>query len=223
MSLIFEKCIETANVIKQKIKKFSDETKVECGETLVDIEDTIYSSLRFRRAHVSIVDARETKNLWLLHVTIFPHTNDPSPIYGFDIIAGPNKVSGAFHDFSESGDSENFMYKWFQEQTADLDWNKPRELPLWAKQIFSPGMIAIGAVGLEELEKFVDVGLKNLDYYLNNVGIEQQSMFDYHMAQNKYCRYQKENPQTPKVLVAIGFDKQQADNFVQNNLFPEIG
>jgi len=51
----------------------------------------IYSDKKFRRAHLDIVDARDTKNLYMLHLCIFPHIDDPSPIFGFDIIAGPKK------------------------------------------------------------------------------------------------------------------------------------
>ena len=154
---------------------------------------------------------------------VFPHANDPSPIYGFDIVAGPNKVSGAFHDFSAAGETNHSMLAWFADQTATLEWNKKRELPEWAKNIFSSSMVAIGAVGEKELDEFVNLGLKTLDYYLENVGLTQESLADYHMAQNRYCRYQKQNPHTPRVLVTLGFTEQQAREFVEQTLFPEIG
>ena len=53
-----------------------------------------------RRAHVDVVDARESKGLWMAHICLFPNTTNGGPIYGFDIIAGKSKVTGAFHDFS---------------------------------------------------------------------------------------------------------------------------
>lgn len=222
MSLIFDQAIACADTIKTKFKQTGELVEQSVNEKL-GIEDLVFSSLRYRRAHISIVDARQEKKLWLLHVTVFPHTHDPSPIYGFDIVAGPNKVSGAFHDFSASGDATNFMCSWFKNQTLDLEWNRVRELPDWAKQIFSPNMVAIGAVGSEELTEFIKLGLTNLDFYLDNVGIEQQSLFDYHMAQNRYCRYQKQNPHTPRVLVNLGFTQDEAVQFVEQKLFPEIG
>ena len=52
-----------------------------------------------RRAHVDVVDVRETKGLWMMHVCLFPELTNGGPIYGFDVIAGKNKVTGAFHDF----------------------------------------------------------------------------------------------------------------------------
>jgi hypothetical protein len=103
-----------------------------------------------------------------------------------------------------------------------IEWNKPRELPDWARQIFSSSMVAIGAVGPEELDEFIDLGINTLDYYLANVGLTQQSLSDYHMAQNRYCHYQKQNPRTPASLQHLGFSEQEARDFVEDMLFPEI-
>ena len=84
-------------------------------------------------------------------------------------------------------------------------------------------MVAIGAVGAEELAEFINLGLKNLDYYLENVGNTQESLADYHMAQNRYCHYQKQNPRTPASLQHLGFTEQEAREFVEDMLFPEMG
>ena len=220
MSSIFDRCILCAQEIERQFRSTGDLEELTSNKSR-GVKDLVFSSLRYRRAHISIVDARETKKLWLLHVTVFPHTNDPSPIYGFDVIAGPSKVSGAFHDFSFAGDKSSSMWLWFNARVNGLEWNKKRELPDWAKQIFSPAMVAIGAVGEEELTEFIKIGLETLDFYLKNVGIEQQSMADYHMAQNRYCYYQKQNPHTPRVLVNLGFTEQEATTFVEQT-FLEI-
>jgi hypothetical protein len=55
------------------------------------------------------------------------------------------------------------------------------------------------------------------------VGNTQQDLADYHMAQNRYCYYQKQNPHTPRVLVSLGFTEEEATSFVQHTLFPEVG
>jgi hypothetical protein len=222
MTAVFDKSIACAEQIEKLFRETGDLEKITQDERL-GIYDLVFSSARYRKAHLSIVDAREKKNVWLLHVTVFPHTNDPSPIYGFDIVAGPNKVSGAFHDFSPAGDLSNFMWLWYNARVDGLDWNKKRELPDWAKQIFSRSIVAIGAVGEEELDSFIDVGLTNLDFYLKNVGLSQESGFEFHMAQNRYCHFQKQNPHTPRVLVNLGFTEQEAQDFIQSNLFPEVG
>jgi hypothetical protein len=103
-----------------------------------------------------------------------------------------------------------------------LTWNKPRELPEWAKSIFSRSMVAIGAVGSEELDDFINLGLKTLDYYLKNVGITQQDVASFEMAQNRYCHYQKQNPRTPASLQHLGFTEAEALDYVRNKLFPEV-
>jgi len=221
MTATFDLSIACAEEIT---KRFRETGKVE--EFIIDevhgINDIVFTSDKYRRAHISIVDARETKKLWLLHVTVFPHAGDASPIYGFDIVCGPNKVSGAFHDFSAAGQSNHPMLGWFADQTKMLEWNKKRELPDWAKNIFSSSMVAIGAVGSEELTEFVDLGLKTLGYYLETVGNTPETTANYSTEQNRYCHYQKQNPHTPRVLVSLGFTEQEAKDFVEQNLFPEL-
>lgn len=216
---VFEKSIECAWQINKLFNETGEVVEVFKDERL-GINDIVFASDRYRIAHISIVDARTTKNVWMLHVTVFPHYNDPSPIYGFDIVAGPNKVSGAFHDFSPSGDPTSFMWLWYNAQVHGLEWNKPRELPEWATQIFSRSIVAIGAVGTDELTDFIKVGLTNLTFYLNNIGKEQQDVANFHMAQDRYCYYQRQNPHTPKVLVKLGFNEIEARDFVNNTLFP---
>jgi hypothetical protein len=221
MSEIFEKTIACAEAIT---KRFTETGALESTNRLDSppLTDIVYRSLRYRRAHICTVDARATKKLYLMHVTIMPHTNDDSPIYGFDLVAGPTKVSGAFLDYSASGNPNHKMSDWFSAYTSELSWNKPRELPDWAKAIFSPSFVAIGAVGAEELDACITAGLISLDYYLAHVGDTQQSLADYHMAQNRYCQYQKMNPRTPSSLQHLGFSAEEAAKFVATSLFPEI-
>jgi len=106
----------------------------------------VWTSDRYRRAHVDVVDARDTKGLWMMHCCIFPHVTDPSPIYGFDVIAGKNKITGCFHDYSKAGDPDHPMMQWFADYVSQLEWRRVRELPEWATNIFSPSMVAAGNV-----------------------------------------------------------------------------
>jgi len=182
----------------------------------------LWSSLRYRRAHIEIVDHRASHGIYILHSTIFPHYNDPSPIWGFDAVCGKNKITGAFHDFSASGDSRHYMMSWFANHVKNTAWSKPRELPEWAKQIFSPAMIAAGNLQEEhEVDQLVDLAKTSLNYYLENVGYSQESGADYHMAQNRYCHYQKQNPQVVKSMVSMGIPEQTITKFVDDVLFPE--
>lgn len=220
MSLIWNKIETLAQTIEQQFKNTG--TQVSEHESKYNWYNAIYTSSRYRRAHIEIVDNRESHKIYILHCTIFSHFNDPSPIWGFDAVCGPNKITGAFHDFSTAGDPDHFMMNWFAEETKNYKWRKPRELPFWAKQIFSPSMIAAGNVQEgEELEDLCSIALKSLDYYLKNVGITQESGADFHMAQDRYCHYQKQNPHVINSMVSMGVDKQTMVNFVQEVLFPE--
>lgn len=183
----------------------------------------VYRSPSYRRAHIDIVDAREDKKLWMMHVCVFPHFNDPSPIFGFDAVCGKHKVTGVFHDFSPAGESTHHMIEWFDQKVQSLEWKKERTLPDWARAIFTPSMVAASNVNTEEeLDKTVRVCLENLDYYLANVGKSQQDVADYHMAQNRYCFYQKQNPHTPRVMASLGLDEQMVHDFIHEVLFPEV-
>ena len=214
-SQIFDRCCETQTKIADK---FSATGRLDSSQQWGNVQDWVFTSSIYRRAHISVVDARDSHKLWLLHVTVFPHIENGNPIYGFDIVAGPNKVSGAFHDFSPVYKNSP-LSTWFHERTADLDWNKRRELPEWAKPIFSNDIVAIGAVGIEELEKFCDLGLETLDYYLSELHPETADM-DFSEEQNYYCIQQRKNPHTQRVLQTLGFNPDEAREFVYQNLFP---
>ena len=213
---------QLAKNIEQKLL-FSNTSTNKCSEEY-DWYNAFYESPYYRRAHVEIVDRRDTHKIYILHCTIFPHFNDPSPIWGFDAVCGPNKITGTFLDYSAAGDPEHPMMQWFANESEQLEWNKPRELPDWARAIFSPAMIAAGNVSEEEeLESLCRITMKSLHYYLANVGISQESGFEYHMAQNRYCHYQKQNPHVIRSMIAMGVEEAKIRKFVDEILFPEFG
>lgn len=182
----------------------------------------IYSSPTFRRAHIEIVDFRETHNIYILHSTIFPHYTDPSPIWGFDAVCGPRKITGAFHDFSSGGDPEHDMMHWFKKQSSDVKWKKQRQLPEWAQNIFSPSMIAAGNISEgDELTALCNIAIDSLEYYLSNVGKTTHKMCDFQSVQDYYCQNQKKNPHVVNSMVAMGVPKDIVVDFVDTVLFPE--
>ncbi len=185
--------------------------------------NVLWTSPRYRRAHVEVVDKRDTHKIFILHTTVFPHFNDPSPIFGFDAVCGPNKITGAFHDFSHAGDPSSFMYLWFKARVSTLEWNKPRELPEWARMIFSPAMVAAGNLQEEaEIDQLCTTAESALKFYLENVGKDQQDVADYHMAQNRYCHWQKQNPHVIRSMVSMGVPQTTMEKFVSQVLFPEV-
>ena len=183
----------------------------------------VWTSDSYRRAHVDVVDARETRGLWMMHCCIFPHTNNPAPIFGYDVIAGRNKITGCFHDFSPAGDSEHPMIDWFGEQASKLQWNRTRKLPDWAERIFTPCMIAAGNVQKEEeLEQIFTMVRSSLEFYLSTVSESAGYAKNTSKQQNFYCENQKQNPHTPRVMTSLGLNEDDVQVFVQDCLFPEI-
>jgi len=185
----------------------------------------VFSNQHVRRAHIDVVDARDTKGLWMMHVCVFPVLNNPSPIYGFDVIAGKNKITGAFHDFSPSAYSLHPMLNDYFESVKDFVPKKQRELPAWAKKIFTDKMLAAGNVNTdEEADQIISIATNNLHSYMENVGTYTGYISDNSakVAQNHYCNNQKQNPHTPKVMKSLGLDEAMVDTFCKDMLFPNI-
>jgi hypothetical protein len=185
----------------------------------------VWSSDNYRRAHVDVVDVRDTKGLWMMHCCVFPRLDNNGPIFGLDVIAGKNKITGFFHDYSRSISAEHPMIEAFGDEVAKLEWRKERELPEWAQAIFSPHMVAAGNVGkTDELEQLVELSFDSIDAYLDEIGNfnNQADADEVKAAQNRYAHYQKQNPHTPRTMVSLGLDEEDVRVFVQECLFPDI-
>jgi phycocyanobilin:ferredoxin oxidoreductase len=225
MSKLWETLIEIQNLL---VASFNA-TGIEIQEPNMDRFNQpnwinrVWTSDDYRRAHIDVVDARETKGLWMMHCCIFPHTHNPAPIYGFDVVAGKNKMTGCFHDFSSSGEPDHSMIQWFGQEVSGLEWKKERQLPEWARAIFGPHMIAAGNVhdGVE-LDNILEISKITTDYYLKNVGLTNNTHENTTEYQNFYCQHQKMNPHTPKVMASLGLDEDDVQVFIQECLFPEI-
>ena len=184
-----------------------------------------WSNMSIRRAHVDVVDARETKGLWMAHICLFPMKKNGGPIYGFDIIAGKKKVTGAFHDFSPLLKKEHPLTRWFIEENKWYKPSKVRELPDWAKAIFSEGMIAAGNVQEErELNQICTMAVSNLNAYIDKIGDfnSDSNEEDVIRAQNFYCENQQKNPHTPRTMKSLGLPEEDIKLFCADNLFPTI-
>jgi phycocyanobilin:ferredoxin oxidoreductase len=225
MSKVWETLIEVQTLLEDSFNK----TGVEVDEPGMDRfnqpgwVNRVWQSDRYRRAHVDVVDARETKGLWMMHCCIFPHTHNPSPIWGFDVVAGKNKITGCFHDYSSAGDPNHPMMDWFGNYVQRFEWRKERELPDWAKRIFSQHMVAAGNVQDEsELEQIVQMAKDTLSHYLETVAETNNTATDTSSYQNHYCDNQKQNPHTPRVMASLGLNEQDIAVFIDKCLFPEI-
>ena len=183
----------------------------------------VWTSDAYRRAHVDVVDARESKGLWMMHCCIFPHIHNPAPIFGFDVIAGKNKITGCFIDYSPAGDSEHPMIEYFGDEVGRYEWNKKRKLPEWAERIFSEHMVAAGNVSDEnELKQLTSLAHILVNHYVETVKETNKTANNTTESQNYYCENQKCNPHTPKVMVSLGLSEDDVRIFIQECLFPEI-
>jgi hypothetical protein len=186
----------------------------------------VWANRDVRRAHIDVVDARESKGLWMMHVCCFPVLNNDGPIYGFDVIAGKNKMTGAFHDFSaSSGGEDHPLVEWYEDAVKDFIPSKKRELPEWAQNIFTPSMIAAGNVSTEEeATAIVDLATANLRTYFDSIG-EYTGNANVDItkgAQNFYCHNQQQNPHTPKVMKSLGLNERDVEIFCTDALFPKL-
>ena len=178
-----------------------------------------------RRAHIDVVDARDTKGLWMMHVCVFPVLNNDGPIYGFDVIAGKNKMTGAFHDFSASATFDHPMIEGYKEAVADFIPKKQRQLPEWATNIFTDKMLAAGNVNSEEeAVAIIELAQDNLRAYFDEIGEFTGSGIREEViaAQNYYCHNQQQNPHTPRTMKSLGLDEADVDRFCTDMLFPKI-
>jgi hypothetical protein len=183
----------------------------------------VWASSIYRRAHIDVVDARETKGLWMMHCCVFPHLHNPAPICGFDVIAGKNKITGCFHDYSPAGDPDHPMIEWFGNEVSKLEWRRERTLPDWAQRIFTKHMVAAGNVQQEdELEQIFSLARTTVDHYLSTVAETNNTAADTTFEQNYYAQNQKQNPHTPRVMVSLGLSEDDVQHFIQECLFPEI-
>jgi phycocyanobilin:ferredoxin oxidoreductase len=225
MSKVWDTLIEVQHLLEQEFSR----TGTEVFEPGMDRfnqpgwVNRVWTSDNYRRAHVDVVDARDSKGLWMMHCCIFPHLHNPAPIYGFDVVAGKNKITGCFHDYSAAGDKEHPMMDWFAGEVAKLEWRRERALPEWATNIFSKSMVAAGNVQSdEELDQIIAMAKTTLAHYLETVAETNNTAVDTTEAQNYYAQNQKCNPHTPRVMVSLGLSEDDVQHFIQECLFPEI-
>jgi len=229
VSIIWSKLIEC----KDEIIDIFDSNAVEIQEDGLDYFNRpdsgwinrVWANDTVRRAHIDVVDARDTKGLWMMHVCIFPTLDNPAPIYGFDVIAGKNKMTGAFHDFSPSADPDHPMIEGYFESVEHFVPEKQRELPEWARNIFTGKMLAAGNVKTdEEATEIIRIATDNLRAYFAEVGATKgegdpnivQACQDY------YCHNQQQNPHTANVMKSLGLPEDDVDRFCTDMLFPKL-
>jgi len=170
-------------------------------------ENYRYSSPNFRLGHVEVFNQNR---FCVIHVCVFPHYNDPAPIYGFDVVTSETKITGVFMDLSPTvGSCAPF---------TDIAINRMRDRPDWG-DIFSPHWVACRPTA-DEMISLGDEAVRVLTCYLSTLG----NIADRHAViagQNYYCNQQQRNQHTRKALSNILGDD-GADNYMSTILFPTI-
>jgi len=174
-----------------------------------------YTSPIFRHIHLEYY---KTDKICALHSTILPTPFVDFPIYGFDMIALGDKITGLFFDFTPTvtvhKELQDCLIAFKQEVKS-----KQRPLPEWGT-IFSDNFICLvpEADELNTLIKYVKESTYN---YLNSGSLIEENYFKNIEIQNNYCQGQKKNEKTFKALtVEVG--KENAQKFFNEFLFPEI-
>ena len=227
MSVIWDRLIECKdeiiNIFEEHATEFDEPGLSHFNNDLWI--NRVWCNDNVRRAHIDVVDARESKGLWMMHVCVFPVLNNDAPIYGFDVIAGKNKMTGAFHDFSASSTFDHPMIDGYKEAVADFIPKKQRQLPEWATNIFTDKMLAAGNVNTEEeAVAIIELAQNNLRAYFDEVGefTGAGNRDEVIAAQNYYCHNQQQNPHTPRTMKSLGLDEEDVDRFCTDMLFPKI-
>jgi phycocyanobilin:ferredoxin oxidoreductase len=200
-------CIELVDGVARRLH---DIIKQQPNITLLETEDFgwenyRYTSPAFRLAHLEIFNQ---SNFLVVHCCVFPHVSDPSPIFGFDVIAGENKITGVFMDLSPVAlEPQPFI---------NISVEKARDLPEWG-DIFSPYWLACRP----NEQEMIMIGYKAgeiLTNYLQTLG-QSGNIDEIRQKQNYYCLQQQKNPHTKRALVnLVGSDR--ADYFMKEILFP---
>lgn len=229
MSMIWDNLIRCQNeiidIFNERATEIQEEGLNEFNQPDKGWINRVWANDYVRRCHIDVVDARDSKGLWMMHVCVFPQLNNDAPIYGFDVIAGAKKMTGAFHDFSPSSNIDHPMIDGYRDSVKDFIPKKPRELPQWAKNIFTGSMLAAGNVNSEEeAVAIINIALDNLRAYFDEVpesagnGIREEVI----AAQDYYCHNQRQNPHTPNVMKSLGLDPDDVDHFCGELLFPKV-
>jgi len=175
-----------------------------------------------RRAHVEYFAIAE--QIAVLHVCAFPRLHLSAPIFGFDVIAGAQKVTGAFLDLSplDTASAERAAAWGRAHGPKRAAFSQTRTLPDWAEAIFSEHALAVRPNSPQELEAALDLGAETLRWFLGQdwpLAADPLAMAE---AQDRYCLGQRANLHTFRMLAGL-VGEALATRFIVEQLFPLQG
>jgi len=213
---------ELKSLSERSYQHINYKSEIENNEDIV-WENDFYFNPSIRYGHLEYFKSVNGK-IEVLHCTFFPSYFKNIPIYGFDVIALNNIVTGVFCDFTNCLYPVNDLTNKLKDLKQHYIENH-RQLPEWAN-FFSENFISINTKGLDQDEMIKNFTNLFLDYVsfvetqnYNGIYLNSEEVKKSLIIQNDYSFNQRKNDKTYKALSAyIGASK--ARNFIDTILFP---
>jgi phycocyanobilin:ferredoxin oxidoreductase len=192
------------------------------GEALF-IRNELRQCQGLRKLHLET--ARLGAGLQILHCVYFPDPRYDLPVFGADIVAGRGVVSAAIVDLSPvTGQLPDAVAQGLA-ALPKRNFSQERELPEWGS-IFSPYVRFVRPANAEEEQQFIGVVGDFLHVLSAACRAAQPQPIDHpdtvkrHEGQLSYCRQQKRNDKTRRVLEKA-FNPLWADRYIEELLFDD--
>lgn len=192
------------------------------GEALF-IRNELRQCRGLRKLHLET--ARLGAGLQILHCVLFPDPRYDLPVFGADIVAGPAGVSAAIVDLSPVTAALPAAVAGPLALRPPRPFGQERELPAWGT-IFSPFVRFVRPASpaeeqlfLEEVQDFLEVLAAAIRSGAPQAS-EHPATVERWQGQLRYCRHQKRNDKTRRVLEKA-FNPAWADRYIEELLFDD--
>jgi len=192
------------------------------GEDLF-IRNELHRARGLRKLHLET--ARLGAGLQILHCVFFPDPRYDLPVFGADIVAGPAGVSAAIVDLSPVDAHLPPAIEAGLTALPRREVGAVRDLPPWGT-IFSPHVLFVRPGSAAEESAFVETVADRLGVLSDGVraccahGSDDPATVRRWHGQLHYCRNQKQNDKTRRVLEKA-FDPLWAARYIEELLFDD--
>lgn len=183
----------------------------------------IYMSPSIRYGHLEYFKAHNNK-VEVVHCVFFPHYYKRLPIFGYDIIALGEKVTGVFCDYTPSPYDVPYLRTWIYDVYKRYE-SLSRKLPEWT-EFFSKEFISVSPgdqfenIANDCNALFQTYLASAYDSMLYQAPVTREELRQSIDGQNRYAINQKKNTKTQKALAAY-IGEEHSAKFINNILFPE--
>jgi phycocyanobilin:ferredoxin oxidoreductase len=192
------------------------------GEALY-IRNELQRCRGLRKLHLET--ARLGAGLQILHSVFFPDPRFDLPVFGADIVAGPAGVSAAIVDLSPVTAALPGPIDRALAARVRRPYSQERELPAWGG-IFSPHVLFLRPASeqeelsfLAEVKEILGILCTAVERADHQSGDDPSTLDRWH-GQIRYCKQQKQNDKTRRVLEKA-FNPLWANRYIEELLFDE--